>query len=215
MAVEQMRAVAARWFDELWVNRREDNVDRVMAELAHPDAFTHVQGRDGSINVEEFKQYRRALIDAIPDMRVEIRAIAAEGDWCFVEWSVSGTHLGHGLGIPPSGKPATFKGMTSLRFVDGRIMEGHDSWNRGDLIAGLMQVRIDEIRAKTRLTAREAQVALMMAERLSHTEIAEQLHIAPSTARRHSERVLVKLGIHDRRDVAAALGRIPDPSFPP
>jgi DNA-binding CsgD family transcriptional regulator len=207
--IDRMKAVAARWFDELWVHRREDNVDAVMAELAHPDAFTRVQGREGTIDVEEFKKYRRALIDAIPDMRVEIRAIAAEGDWCFVEWRVVGTHLGHGLGIPPSGRPATFRGMTSLRFVNGLIMEGHDSWNRGELIAGLMQVRLDEIRAKTRLTAREAQVALMMAERLTHVEIAEQLGISQSTARRHSERVLVKLGLHDRREVAAALGKIP------
>ena len=47
-------------------------------------------------------------------------------------------------------------------------------------------VRIDELRERTRLTAREAQVALLMAERFIRVEIAGQLHIAANTARRHS-----------------------------
>lgn len=206
---EQMRAVAMRWFEQLWIHPREDNVDQVIGELAHPDACTHVEGRDGTIDVEEFKMYRRAMINAITGMKVEVLAVAAEGDRCYVEWLVTGRHTGHGMGIPPSGKPVMFGGITSLRFVDGKIMEGHDKWNRGELIASLMQVRIEEIRATTMLTQREAQVALMMAERLSHQEIAEQLRIRPATSRRHCERVLSKLGVHHRRDVARALGKIP------
>lgn len=209
MTIEQMKAIAQRWFDELWVDPREDNVDRVIAELAHPDATTHVEGRDGRIDVEEFKKYRRALRNALPDMRVEVVAIAAEGDRCYVQWQIVGTHRGHGLGIPPSGKPASFGGITMLRFQDGLIIEGLDKWNRGEVIAALMQLRIEEILASTTLTRREAQVALMMAERLSHGEIAEQLRITPATSRRHCERVLQKLRVHDRREVAAALGKIP------
>ena len=77
------------------------------------------------------------------------------------------------------------------------------------MIASLMQVRIDELGLHRGLTRREAQLALLMAERYSHTEIAEQLMIRPNTARRHSERVLNKLGIHRRQDVAEALGKVP------
>ena len=64
---------------------------------------------------------------------------------------------------------------------------------------------VDELRRRFRITAREAQVALLMAERLTHTEIAIRLGISPNTARRHSERVLGKLGIHSRIDLAETL----------
>lgn len=57
------------------------------------------------------------------------------------------------------------------------------------------------------LTSREAQVSLLMAERLTHSEIATQLNITPNTARRHCERVLKKAGVRRRQAVAAALGK--------
>jgi DNA-binding CsgD family transcriptional regulator len=76
-------------------------------------------------------------------------------------------------------------------------------------MAGLMLVRMDELCERTPLTQREAQVALLMAERFAHTEIADQLKIRPNTARRHCERVLEKLGVRKRQDVAQALGKIP------
>ena len=47
-----------------------------------------------------------------------------------------------------------------------------------------------------------------MAERFNYREIAEQLRIQPNTARRHSERVMLKLGVRRRQDVAKALGKI-------
>jgi DNA-binding CsgD family transcriptional regulator len=77
------------------------------------------------------------------------------------------------------------------------------------MIGSLMQVRMDEIRGHAGLTEREAQVALLMAERFTHTDIATQLRIKPNTARRHCEKSMAKLGVHRRQDVAQALGKIP------
>jgi DNA-binding CsgD family transcriptional regulator len=57
------------------------------------------------------------------------------------------------------------------------------------------------------LTQREAEVASALAERKSSSEIARALGISPHTARRHAERVLDKLGVRSRRDVADVLHR--------
>ncbi|NIP61104.1 MAG: PAS domain-containing protein [Gemmatimonadetes bacterium] len=51
------------------------------------------------------------------------------------------------------------------------------------------------------LTPRQAEVALLLARRRTNAEIAEALGISPHTARRHTEKVLLKLGISSRRDV--------------
>jgi DNA-binding CsgD family transcriptional regulator len=55
------------------------------------------------------------------------------------------------------------------------------------------------------LSPREAQVALLLAERRSNSEIAGALGISPHTAKRHTERVLGKLGVSTRRAVGTVV----------
>ncbi|MFQ5679704.1 MAG: response regulator transcription factor [Gemmatimonadota bacterium] len=55
------------------------------------------------------------------------------------------------------------------------------------------------------LTPREAEVAFLLARRLTNRELAARLGISEHTARHHTERVLLKLDIHSRRQVAAKL----------
>jgi DNA-binding CsgD family transcriptional regulator len=56
-----------------------------------------------------------------------------------------------------------------------------------------------------RLTHRESDVAHLLARGRSNTHIAEELGISPFTARRHTERVLMKLNVRSRAEVSAKL----------
>ncbi|PAP75988.1 helix-turn-helix transcriptional regulator [Rubrivirga marina] len=60
----------------------------------------------------------------------------------------------------------------------------------------------EEVRQRTGLTLREAEVALLLAEGLTNAQVADRLFIAPATARRHTENVLGKLGVATRSAVA-------------
>jgi DNA-binding CsgD family transcriptional regulator len=55
------------------------------------------------------------------------------------------------------------------------------------------------------LTSRQAEVAILLARGLANAAIAAQLGVRPSTARRHTEAVLRKLGVPSRAAVGAAL----------
>ena len=55
--------------------------------------------------------------------------------------------------------------------------------------------------ALAKLTAREREVAHLLAKRRTSKEIAEALGVTFATARRHTERVLAKLGLNSRRAV--------------
>lgn len=55
------------------------------------------------------------------------------------------------------------------------------------------------------LTSRQAEVARLLADRLSNEEVARRLGITVNTARTHCERVLGKLGVRTRAHVRAAL----------
>lgn len=201
-----LKTIALRWFDEWWNHRLDDVLDR----LTTPDCVAEVEGVDGGLDRDGMRAHRRAWFNAVPDLRLKMPyAAVAEGGMVLVQWRLCGTHLGHGLGIPPSGKPVDINGFTSVWFEGDRIARGVDRWNRGEFIASLMQVRMGELKHHSGLTTREAQVALLMADRLSHSEIAKELAITPNTARRHCEKVLQKLGVSRRQDVSRALGKIP------
>lgn len=53
--------------------------------------------------------------------------------------------------------------------------------------------------AAYRLTTREAEVALLLAEGASDRDVARGLNISPHTARKHTEHILHKLGINSRK----------------
>jgi len=192
-------------FDDVWNGRRFEMID----ELLSSDCHLEVEGLDTPISRDQFRVYQAAMLRAIPDLRAEILAITTEGEVSILAWRMRGTHLGPGLGIPATGRRVDFSGFTLLRFEHGVVMACTDRWNRGEVLANLMEVRVEELDQHTRLTKRESQVALLMAERLTHGEIALRIGISPNTARRHCERVLRKLGVRRRQEVARALGKIP------
>lgn len=64
------------------------------------------------------------------------------------------------------------------------------------------------MQTRYQLTPRETEVARLLSRRLSSREIAEHLYISVNTARRHSERVLQKMGLKRRSAVKDALLRL-------
>lgn len=63
----------------------------------------------------------------------------------------------------------------------------------------------EELREHHGLTRRQAEVALLLARRKTNPEIAAELCISEHTVRSHTEAVMGKLGVHDRREIEAAL----------
>src|SRR5262245_32436118 len=95
------KLLVRRWVDEVWHQKREETIDEMLA----PDCVIEVEGSDGSLDPAGFKAYWRAFLNAIPDLRVDIFSLTTEGPSSVQHWRAQGTHLGPGLGIPPSGRP--------------------------------------------------------------------------------------------------------------
>lgn len=81
------------------------------------------------------KMFYRAFLAAFPDLRVQIEDMVAENDRVVTSWSASGTHTGELMGIPPTGKSATFTGIAIDRFENGQSAE---HWEVIDQV-GMMQ----------------------------------------------------------------------------
>jgi steroid delta-isomerase-like uncharacterized protein len=74
-------------------------------------------------------------IAAIPDSVVRVDRMVAEGDMVVVEWTLSGTHRGRLMGIPATGKPVSFKGVSMLRYRKNLVVGDTRVWD----LAGLLR----------------------------------------------------------------------------
>jgi len=126
-------SLARRWFEEVWNQRRTDTIDELLT-----DGSVSYSESGPLRGTEEFKERAHAVfLSAFPDLRIEVEGTVAQGDEVVVRWAATATHLGGGLGFPASGRRASFRGMTWIRFRDGRMIEGVDCWNQAALIQSL------------------------------------------------------------------------------
>ena len=124
-------ALAHRWFEEVWNNKRLDAID----EMADPKAVGHGQQlHDGLINLEDFRAFAAHLQSAFPDLRVTIEDTISEGDQVVVRWQLHMTHSGQFLQYPASNKGVNVSGITILRIGNGKIVAGWDKWDQLGLL---------------------------------------------------------------------------------
>ena len=120
--------LARRWFEEVWNDRRETAVDELMSARIEG----YMEG--GDVHTPgDFKNARRQLLDAFPDLRIKVEDTLEQGNKAAIRWSVTATHRGHGLQIPPTNREVKFRGITWMEFQDGQLVRGWDSWNLGGL----------------------------------------------------------------------------------
>jgi steroid delta-isomerase-like uncharacterized protein len=105
-----------------------------VAESLAPDYVFHVMGRD-VVGPEAYKETFGPLWEAFPDARNEIVQLVAEGDRVAALVRTTGTNTGSFMGLPASGKPVDFLGITIERVSGGKRREG---WAVPDML-GLMQ----------------------------------------------------------------------------
>jgi DNA-binding MarR family transcriptional regulator len=83
------------------------------------------------------KEVFGGLHRAFPDLRVTAEDVIAEGDKVVVRNSVTGTHQGEYMGVPPTGRSVTYDEIFIARFSDGRIAE---TWGVVDVLSQMRQL---------------------------------------------------------------------------
>lgn len=116
--------IARRWLHEVWNERRAEVVD----ELLDEHAVAHLETGD-LVGIAPFKVVRDELYRALPDFQMTIESVIASGDDVAIRWSGEATHDGEALGLVPSKQKVPLRGMTWMRIVNGKIVEGWDAWN--------------------------------------------------------------------------------------
>ena len=129
--VAQNKAVARSFFEDVLDTGKLEDYSKSHA----PDFVAHAEGRLASL--EEDIAAARAQRKAMPDMRVKVNHIVAEGDLVSVYWTASGTNTAAGWGVPATGKSVSVSGMTLFRFVRGLIQEEWSVFNEYSIMKQL------------------------------------------------------------------------------
>lgn len=124
---EQNRALALRWFEEVWNQGSESTID----ELFHPEGHAYGFPEPGSdlIGPESFKVVHRQFNNAFSGIHIDVEDLIVEGDRAAARWISQMTHSGDGLGFPATGMVAALSGSSFIHFHNGKIMK---AWNHMD-----------------------------------------------------------------------------------
>lgn len=133
MTAADNAALARRWFEEVWNQRRTETA----RELIAPDAVCHSEGGTLAGPDAFIDQVHTPFLAAFPDLRIDVEGTVSEGDQVVVRWRARGTHTGEGFGVHPTGKRVSFRGMTWIRYRNRTMVEGCDCWNLTALVTAL------------------------------------------------------------------------------
>src|SRR5258708_23982566 len=89
--------------------------------------------------IEGYARFLTHLFTAFPEDEVTIEEILADGDRVSYRGSESGTHKAEFLGIPATGKSATWTEIQFFRIQDGKVVE---HWRDVDLFSWFTQLGV-------------------------------------------------------------------------
>lgn len=85
----------------------------------------------------EFKQFYASMRHTFSNMHIDLEEVIEQGDLAFTRFTVTANHSGDSLGVAPTNKSISLKGMCCLRAKDGRITEGWNVWDQVGLLREL------------------------------------------------------------------------------
>jgi steroid delta-isomerase-like uncharacterized protein len=131
---EENKALVRRYFEEIWDKGNLDLIDELFTTnfVRHGPTATEgeVRGQEGFEGL--VSMYRSAL----PDLRIPIEDLIAEGDRVVTRWTARGTHREEFLGIPANGDQVSRRMKTKSE--TGFVFENA---NHRELVSALERAR--------------------------------------------------------------------------
>lgn len=123
LPLEQNKSIALRFAKDGWGN--VNGWEKVWDELVAKDMIQHFCSSSEPIcGLEANKEFNASLFQGFPDLQQSIEDVIAEGDRVVFRATLSGTHTGEFMKIPPTGKQVNVNGSFNLlRISQGKIVE--------------------------------------------------------------------------------------------
>lgn len=133
MSIETNKAIVRRLFEEVL---NKGNL-AVADELVAADMMEHGNVAKAATGIETAKQVAIFCRNLFPDMHFAIEQMVAEEDKVTAYLTVTGSHQGNFMGMPPTGKQVSYLQIHILRIADGKMVE---HWEVRDELTMLRQL---------------------------------------------------------------------------
>ncbi len=119
--LEKNKAVVQRYVDEIQNAHSLDTIESIFDE----DFTDHMASSGGLFlgGMDGLKRGYATFLNAFPDLHVMVEDMIAEADKVVVYKTLTGTHRGTHLGIPPTGKRVQYQIISIYRIKNGKIAE--------------------------------------------------------------------------------------------
>jgi predicted ester cyclase len=117
----------------------EELISKTIDEVFDPDVRIGTPLPVGVTGTQAIKQVWAILLRAYPDLHVTVEDLIAEGDKLVARNSVTGTHQGEYMGVPPTGRSVAYNEIFVVRFADGRIAQ---TWGVADVLSQMKQLGV-------------------------------------------------------------------------
>ena len=138
MSLDDNKAVARRYIEDLWNGRNLAITD----ELFAPNYTIHQAGQAIPATPEFLRQSIGGILSAFPNLRMSLGHLIAEGDLVVANWTNRGTQTGEFQvpgqpSLPASGREVTFTESATFRIADSKIAE---VWYVSDRLTMMQQL---------------------------------------------------------------------------
>jgi predicted ester cyclase len=135
-AATRNKATLQRFHDAVGTGDAEV-ISRTIDAVVEPDVLIRTPLPIETTGTQALKEVLTALHRAFPDLHIVIEDVIAEGDKVVSRNTVTGTHQGEYMGLPPTGRSITYQEILIARFVNGRVAE---TWAVVDVFAQMRHV---------------------------------------------------------------------------
>ncbi|HLZ55500.1 MAG TPA: ester cyclase [Ktedonosporobacter sp.] len=139
--MQDIKVAYRQFMEELFNQRDLSAVDRYV----DPNQINHHLYPGQKEGSEGVKQTATTLLQAFPDLHMTIDEIVQREDTLVIVWTMQGTQKGTLFGMPPSGNQATWTGIDSVRFSNGKVAE---RWGQHDALSMAKQLGVDVRKAE-------------------------------------------------------------------
>jgi predicted ester cyclase len=132
MSIEENKDIVRRYQEIYNRNELERLTEVVSEDLLTPKMLPGIPS-----GLEGAKVAHQIMLAGFPDYQTMIEELIAEGDKVVARITMSGTHQGSFMGIPPTGKRVVFTGIYIARIANRKIVE---HWGEEDGVSLLQQL---------------------------------------------------------------------------
>jgi predicted ester cyclase len=112
-------------------------ISKTIDEVVEPDASIRTPLPIAATGAQALKQVWAMLLRTYPDLHLTVEDVIAEGDKLVCRNTVTGTHQGEYMGLPPTGKSVAYNEIFIFRFANGRVVE---TWGVVDVLSQMKQL---------------------------------------------------------------------------